>query len=110
MCRCANFLLSSGCPVKSNCSRNRCSSRGLIAIVQPRGTRSEPDWERFAPVLNAQLEGKQWVTGNTFTIADIALGTTVEFAGVAGLDVKAYPHLKAWLDRLTSRESWKKAG
>jgi glutathione S-transferase len=68
------------------------------------------DWERFAPVLNAQLEGKKWVTGYTFTTADICVGTTVEFATKAGFDLSRYTHIKEWLERVTSREAWKKAG
>jgi glutathione S-transferase len=65
-------------------------------------------WLRFAPVLNAHLEDKPWVLGD-FSIVDIALGASVEFATFAGLEVGAYPHLAAWLGRLTSRDSWKRA-
>jgi glutathione S-transferase len=67
------------------------------------------DFERFAPVLNAQLEGKQFILGDSLSIADISLGVVTEFATVAGLDVSKYPHLKAWLGRLQERDSWKKA-
>jgi len=65
------------------------------------------DVHRFAPVLNGQLEGKQWVVGATFGIADIALATTVELAQMAGVKLDAYPHITAWFNRVTARPSWK---
>jgi glutathione S-transferase len=66
------------------------------------------DFARFAPVLNAHLEGREWIVGQQFSIADIALGTTVEFGAMAKLDLAPYRHLGAWLGRLSARESWKK--
>src|SRR5262249_42742787 len=47
---------------------------------------STKEWERFAPVLNAHLEGKEWILGN-FSIVDIAFGPTIELAGACGLGV-----------------------
>lgn len=68
------------------------------------------EWfNRFAPVINAHLEGKTWVLGNAFSAADINLGTTVELGAACGLDLAQYRHLTAWLGRLQARESWKKA-
>lgn len=66
------------------------------------------DFNRFAPILNAHLEGKEWILGKQFTIADIALGTTVEFATMAKIDLAQFPHLAAWLGRVQARDSWKK--
>lgn len=67
------------------------------------------DWERFAPVLNTQLEGKPWILGADFSIVDITIGTSVEFGTMAGLDIKKQPHLADWFGRLTARDSWKRA-
>jgi len=64
---------------------------------------------RFAPVLNANLEGKTWMTGNAFSAADINLGTTVELAAACGLEFTPYRHITAWLSRLQARDCWKKA-
>jgi glutathione S-transferase len=68
---------------------------------------SKKDFERFAPVFNAHLEGKQFVCGNDFTIADIAIGCTSELAPMVGIDLKQYTHINAWLTRLQARPSWK---
>lgn len=67
------------------------------------------DFHRWAPVLDAHLAGKTWLVGDNMTIADISVGVVTEAAVPAGLDVAKYPQVKAWLGRLTERDSWKKA-
>ena len=66
------------------------------------------DFNRFAPVLNAHLEGRDWIVGKQFTIADIAIGTSLEFGTMAKIDLAQFKHLGAWLGRLQARDSWKK--
>jgi glutathione S-transferase len=68
---------------------------------------AQKDLERFAPVLNAHLEGKQWLCGNELSLADIAVGTTTEIGTNCGFDLKPYTHIAAWLKRLQDRPSWK---
>ncbi len=65
------------------------------------------DWTRFAPILDAHLMGKDWLLGKAFTIADICVATTVDFATMAGLDLATHKHLAAWLGRIRERASWK---
>lgn len=67
------------------------------------------DHERYAPVLNARLQDRTWIMGNAFTIADISLAIAVESAMRGGYDFSKLPNIKAWFDRVTARESWKKA-
>ncbi len=81
---------------------NQPSDQKLLEIA-------EKEWARYAPVLNAQLEGKSFVLGERFSIVDIALGCTVEHAQRGGLDLQAYPHLRTWLERLAARDAWKNA-
>jgi glutathione S-transferase len=64
--------------------------------------------QRFAPVLNAHLEGKEWMLGDAFSIADICIATTVEFGGIAKVDLSTFKHIGAWLGRMQARDSWKK--
>jgi glutathione S-transferase len=58
----------------------------------------------LAKVLDTRLAGRNYLAGE-LSIADFAL---VPFIGVAitcGLDVMPYPHLCAWSEQMTSRES-----
>lgn len=56
--------------------------------------------------LDGQLEGKQWIAGDRFTIADIILYCALDFG--AGVGQKIDPSLKnvtAWFNRVNSRPS-----
>nr|QQZ51744.1 glutathione S-transferase family protein [Phenylobacterium glaciei] len=56
--------------------------------------------------LDRELEGHQFVVGDTYTMADICLLSTVDFAGWIGLPMEAgFANLKAWHDRVTARPS-----
>jgi glutathione S-transferase len=45
-------------------------------------------------------DGRDFVTGDDYTIADIALYAYVHCAGDAGADPRAHGHIGAWLDRV----------
>jgi glutathione S-transferase len=60
--------------------------------------------------LDQQLEGKQWVAGDRFTIADIILYCALDFG--AGVGQKIDPSLKnvnAWFARVNGRPSAKES-
>jgi glutathione S-transferase len=65
--------------------------------------------ERFLPILNAQLEGRDWLGGKACSVADVCLGVTLEVAERINVDLSAYRHIGSWLSRLQARPSWKKA-
>ena len=67
----------------------------------------EANYKRYAAVLNGQLEGKQWVTGH-FSIADLSLASAFTYAAPAQLSTESFRHLHAWLERMQSRDSWKR--
>jgi glutathione S-transferase len=65
--------------------------------------------KRYAPVLNAALEGKSFVTANDqLSLADIALSCQLMYRGPAGIDLAPYKNIQAWIDRMEARESMKK--
>lgn len=67
------------------------------------------NFNRFAPIFNGHIEGKKWILNDQFTIADIALATTLELAVAAKIDLARYPHIRAWLSRVQARPAWQKA-
>ena len=60
------------------------------------------------PILDAQLAGKEWVTGS-LSLADFALATTFILRKRAQLGVEAFPNVTAWIERLEARPAWEKA-
>lgn len=56
--------------------------------------------------LDRELADKPFVAGETYTMADICLLSTVDFATWIGLPMEAeFANLKAWYDRVTARPS-----
>ena len=54
-------------------------------------------------VLNAQLEGRSYLLGASFSVADLDVASVWVTARLAQLDLSAYPNVDAWLTRCTSR-------
>lgn len=56
--------------------------------------------------LNRELEGREWLVGERYSIADICLLTTVDFAKWIGLPLEPeHEHLLAWQERAAARPS-----
>ena len=53
--------------------------------------------------INKQLAGKQYLTGDQFTIADAYLFVVVNWSNFVGIDLGRWPALKAFQDRVAAR-------
>ncbi|MEO7245619.1 MAG: glutathione transferase GstA, partial [Rubrivivax sp.] len=53
--------------------------------------------------VDAQLEGKTWLTGDDFTVADGYLFVVTNWAGPMDLDLAPYANLRGWRDRVAAR-------
>lgn len=49
-----------------------------------------------------------WTVGDKLTIADLASFAWINWAEWAGVEVKEFKHVKAWLDRINARPAIKK--
>lgn len=54
-------------------------------------------------ILNNALGGRVFLTGSTYTIADIAVFSYVHLANDARLDLDSYPYLQKWIDAICSQ-------
>ena len=60
--------------------------------------------DRLYGVLNKQLDGEDFVTGE-YTIADMITWPWVQARSTSALDLDAFPALKAWQARVEAREA-----
>lgn len=60
-------------------------------------------------MIDAQMQGKHWATGDSFTMADCAALPGLFFASIVQPFPTARPHLSAYLDRLLQRPSVRRA-
>lgn len=64
---------------------------------------------RLYGVLNKQLEGREWVAGSAYSIADMAIYPWIVPHEMQGQSLESFPHLKKWFDRMAVRPAVKKA-
>jgi glutathione S-transferase len=70
-----------------------------------KGTES---FHRAAQVLDGQLKGKKFVTGDTLTVADFSLGAPINLADMARFPLEPYGEIKRWYGSLRALPAWQK--
>ncbi|MDX2256668.1 MAG: glutathione S-transferase family protein [Pseudanabaenaceae cyanobacterium bins.39] len=70
----------------------------------------EKETPRLLKGLNQVLEGKEYLTGDRFTVADVAVGSILGY-GILMLQLSyaEYPHIDAYVKRISDRTAYKKA-
>ena len=59
-------------------------------------------------ILNHELEGRQFLVGDRFTIADLNVGHCVAWANMLGIDMSALPNVQKWMGAVTQRPGFRK--
>ena len=60
-------------------------------------------------VLNSHLQGRDYLVGSGFTLADLDVASVCSWAKLVKYDLEPTPNVKAWLDRCLSRPAYKAA-
>jgi glutathione S-transferase len=81
---------------------------GLGDPDQGKITEALANFRRFGAVLNARLEGKQYIVGDALSIADLTIASSLMYAKQSEAPVAEFPHLAAWLGRISALEGFKK--
>jgi len=58
-------------------------------------------------ILDAHLEGKEWIAQDKLTVADFAIATPLSFMHPARLPLGDFRRLLAWFSRVQATEAWK---
>lgn len=67
--------------------------------------------ERFAPVLESHLEGRQYVVGDGVTLADFDLAAPLSQMSRTGVPYDRYPNIMGWSRRLNQEvPAWRLTG
>ncbi len=62
-----------------------------------------------ASILEARLEGRDWLCDDHVTIADIAVAAPMHLHGVQKLPLENYPNIQAWIERVEALPCWQKS-
>jgi glutathione S-transferase len=65
-------------------------------------------FHRVAKVLDGQLKGRKFVTGEALTLADFSLGAAMNLAEMAHYPIEPYSEIKRWFAALGALPAWQK--
>ncbi len=85
--------------------------KGMMGLGEPDAGKIQDalgNFRRFAGVLNKRLDGKKYIVGDTLTIADLTLASSLMYAKQVDAPVAEFPNVQAWFSRITELEGWKK--
>jgi len=70
------------------------------------------DFNRFAPILEKQLNGNDFITGDTLTLADFSVGamSALVLSKSSRVPLEDYPKIKSWYLRLEAIPEWAASG
>jgi glutathione S-transferase len=63
-------------------------------------------FHKHMPVLEAALQARDWLCGDSVSYADFRVATILRFHAEAGLPLADYPHAHAWHARLMQIDAW----
>ncbi|CAN5604694.1 glutathione S-transferase [soil metagenome] len=69
--------------------------------------RSDGMFKKFASVLDAELGRREFVAGDSLSIADIAIAAPLMYASAAKLPIESYKNIGTWFERITALPAWK---
>jgi glutathione S-transferase len=70
--------------------------------------RASGELNRFLPTLEQQLQGREWISGDHFTIADIHGAMVLSWPKLGGFDYSVYPQVHRWIKSVLSHPAQKK--
>ena len=66
----------------------------------------ERDLATYASVLDTHLAGREWLSGESLTLADFAVAAPLMYSERLNLPLAPYPHLLAWRQRVQQLRAW----
>ncbi len=67
------------------------------------------NFRRFAAVLDGRLEGKLYVVGDSLTLADLTLASSMMYSKQADVPFGDFRNVQAWFSRISELDAWKKS-
>jgi GST-like protein len=71
--------------------------------------RYKAETERLFGVLDKRLQGRDWLAGDDYSIADIAAYGWAAPYSLFGIDLDAFPNVERWLETIASRQATERA-
>lgn len=97
--RIAQWLMLAANEVANGPARLRLN--GLFGTAIDRAAASSLT-DKVLELVEAQLDGSNWIEGGRLTIADLALAPYLALSHQGGVDLRPYPRIRAWTARIAA--------
>ncbi len=67
------------------------------------------DLQKLVGILEQSLDGREYLVGPSFTLADLTVSSWIGYLGRQGFDLSPYARVNAWQARCSSRPAMKRA-
>lgn len=101
---CQHFAPAVGVIAWENVWKKMVTGEGADAGELARGA---ADLAQAAEVLDKHLAGREWLVGDSVTLADYAVAPPLMYRERARLPLDGYPNLLAWFDRVRALPAWR---
>jgi glutathione S-transferase len=64
-------------------------------------------WRKSAAILNAHLSGRDWLVGNSLTVADFAVAAALPYADESQIPLRDFPEIERWHAQLNALPAWR---
>jgi glutathione S-transferase len=82
---------------------------GVTEPDAPAVAKATEQFHRAAAVLDGQLKGRKYVTGDALTLADFSLGAPLHYATQGRFPLEPYAEIRRWHASLMGLPAWQKA-
>jgi len=83
--------------------------KGLFNMGEPDQAvlkEAEQNFQRFAKILEEQLEGRDFILGNEITLADFSVGAMMIYADAAEIPIASFKNISSWTNRMKEISAW----
>jgi glutathione S-transferase len=70
--------------------------------------RGEAELMKFAAVLDTHLAQREWISGASLTLADLAVAAPLMYRAPARLDIDGFANMLSWFERVQQLNAWKR--
>lgn len=70
-------------------------------------SKTEPQFKKHAELLNSHLKGRNYLVGDSLTLADFSLAVMLPYAEAAQIPINDFPEIERWHDNLMQVPAWR---
>ena len=68
---------------------------------------AQATFRNYGAMLDAHLKSREWLVGDTLTIADFSVAVTLPYAEKAHIPLNEFPEVRRWHDQLNELDAWR---